>query len=51
MLLSTMVCLVSNIWRAKAATYGSFMGACALSGVGASPAEVSGPLWNHRDPN
>jgi hypothetical protein len=47
MLLSTMVCLVSNIWRAKAATYGSFMGACALSGVGA---KVSGSLWNHHDP-
>jgi len=40
-LASTLICLVSNIWRAKAQTYGSFMGACVLNGIGAGPAEVS----------
>ena len=40
MLLSTLMCLASNIWRAKAQTYSSFMGACVLNGIGAGPAEV-----------
>lgn len=39
-LASTLVCLASSIWRAKATTYGSFMGACVLNGLGAGPAEV-----------
>ncbi|KUL89205.1 hypothetical protein ZTR_03616 [Talaromyces verruculosus] len=30
---------VSNIWRAVAKDYGSFMGACILNGIGAGPAE------------
>jgi hypothetical protein len=40
LLASTMICLVSNIWRAVAKDYGSFMGACILNGVGAGVAEV-----------
>jgi MFS family permease len=31
------------IWRAKATTYGSFMGACVLNGIGAGPAETMQP--------
>lgn len=38
---STLVCLVSNIWRAVATSYESYMGACILNGIGAGPAEVS----------
>lgn len=37
---SSLICLASNIWRAKAQTYSSFMGACVLNGIGAGPAEV-----------
>jgi len=37
---SVLICLVSNIWRAKAQTYSSFMGACVLNGIGAGPGEV-----------
>ncbi|KAI9877678.1 MAG: hypothetical protein M1830_003158 [Pleopsidium flavum] len=40
---STMICLISNIWRAKAQTYGSFMGACVLNGIGAGPGETIQP--------
>lgn len=40
LLVSTMVCLVSNIWRALAKDYNSFMGACILNGIGAGVAEV-----------
>lgn len=40
LLASTLICLASNIWRAKATTYRSFMGACVLNGLGAGPAEV-----------
>ena len=29
LIFSTIICLVSTIWRAEAKTYGSFMGACA----------------------
>lgn len=43
LLASTLVCLASNIWRAKAQTYGSFMGACVLNGIGAGPAETAQP--------
>lgn len=39
-LASTLVCFGSAIWRAKATTYGSFMGACVLNGLGAGPGEV-----------
>ncbi|CAI7602543.1 unnamed protein product [Penicillium manginii] len=43
LIFSTLICLVSNIWRAKANTYGSYMGACVLNGFGAGPAETSQP--------
>lgn len=39
-LVSTLICLVSNIWRALAKDYRSFMGACILNGIGAGMAEV-----------
>ena len=40
LLLSTLLSLGSCIWKAKATTYGSFMGACVLNGLGAGPGEV-----------
>lgn len=40
---STLICLTSNIWRALAQDYASFMGACILNGIGAGPAEVHFP--------
>ena len=40
LIFSTIICFASTIWRAKAKTYGSFLGACALNGIGAGPAEV-----------
>lgn len=40
-LASLLICFGSAIWRARAQTYGSFMGACVLNGIGAGPAEVS----------
>lgn len=40
---STLICFGSSIWRAKANTYGSFMGACVLNGIGAGPAETQQP--------
>jgi hypothetical protein len=33
----------SCIWRARAQTYGSFMGACVVNGIGAGPAETAQP--------
>ncbi|KAK3704869.1 hypothetical protein LTR37_013560 [Vermiconidia calcicola] len=39
-LASQLVCVASAIWRARAKTYGSFMGACVLNGIGAGPAET-----------
>ena len=43
LLLSTLVCLVSNIWRAVAKDYRSYMGACILNGLGAGVAETAQP--------
>ncbi|CEO59724.1 Putative MFS transporter [Penicillium brasilianum] len=43
LIFSTLICLVSNIWRALATSYGSYMGACILNGFGAGPAETSQP--------
>lgn len=43
LIFSTLICLVSNIWRALATSYGSYMGACVLNGFGAGPAETSQP--------
>ncbi|KAK4860787.1 hypothetical protein LT330_004518 [Penicillium expansum] len=43
LIFSTLICLVSNIWRAVATSYGSYIGACVLNGFGAGPAETSQP--------
>ncbi|KAJ5606614.1 Major facilitator superfamily domain general substrate transporter [Penicillium lagena] len=43
LIFSTLICLVSNVWRAVAPTYGSYMGACVLNGFGAGPAETAQP--------
>ncbi|KAI7970320.1 hypothetical protein EIK77_005461 [Talaromyces pinophilus] len=48
LIISTLICLVSNIWRAVAKDYGSFMGACILNGIGAGPAETK---WHRVPPN
>lgn len=40
---STLICFGSSIWRAKANSYNSFMGACVLNGIGAGPAETAQP--------
>lgn len=40
---STLLCLASSIWRARATSYSSFMGASVLSGVGAGPCETLMP--------
>jgi len=40
---SQLVCLGSMVWRARAQTYNSFMGACILNGIGAGPAESIQP--------
>ncbi|KAH8894705.1 serine/threonine kinase 16 [Thozetella sp. PMI_491] len=40
---SQLICLGSSIWRARATTYNSFMGACVLNGIGAGPAETIQP--------
>lgn len=40
---SNIVVLASMIWRARATTYSSFMGACVLNGIGAGPAETIQP--------
>lgn len=42
-IISNLVCLASMIWRARAQTYGSFLGACILNGIGAGPAESIQP--------
>ena len=47
LIFSTLVCLVINVWRAVATTYGSYMGACVLNGFGAGPAEASFPTYPH----
>lgn len=40
---SSLICFGSSIWRARAQTYNSFMGACVLNGIGAGPAETAQP--------
>ena len=40
---SQLICFGSYIWRARATTYNSFMGACVLNGIGAGPAETIQP--------
>ncbi|KAK3115112.1 hypothetical protein LTR53_005889 [Teratosphaeriaceae sp. CCFEE 6253] len=41
--MSQLICFGSSIWRAKANSYSSFMGACVLNGIGAGPAETIQP--------
>ncbi|TKA70621.1 hypothetical protein B0A55_07586, partial [Friedmanniomyces simplex] len=40
---SQLICFGSSIWRARANSYSSFMGACVLNGIGAGPAETIQP--------
>lgn len=40
---SQLINIAACIWRARATTYNSFMGACALNGIGAGPAETIQP--------
>ncbi|KAL5116349.1 hypothetical protein ACEQ8H_005697 [Pleosporales sp. CAS-2024a] len=42
-LASQLINIGSSIWRARAKTYSSFMGACVLNGIGAGPAETTMP--------
>ncbi|KAF9700183.1 hypothetical protein EKO04_001593 [Ascochyta lentis] len=42
-LLSQLINFGTSIWRAKANSYGSFMGACIVNGLGAGPAETIMP--------
>ncbi|PQE30908.1 MFS transporter protein [Rutstroemia sp. NJR-2017a WRK4] len=43
LIFSLAICFGSSIWRAEAKSYGSFMGACVLNGIGAGPAETAQP--------
>ena len=43
LLASQLICFGTSIWRAKAQSYGSFMGACVVNGIGAGPAETIMP--------
>ncbi|KAI0152783.1 major facilitator superfamily domain-containing protein [Xylariaceae sp. FL1272] len=40
---STLICIASSIWRAKATSYDSFLGACILNGFAAGPCETLPP--------
>ncbi|KAF2642880.1 MFS transporter-like protein [Massarina eburnea CBS 473.64] len=42
-ILSQVINFGTSIWRAKATSYGSFMGACVVNGIGAGPAETIMP--------
>lgn len=42
-LLSTAICAFSSVWRARATSYNSFMGASVLNGLGAGPCETLMP--------
>ncbi|KAF3760708.1 MFS general substrate transporter [Cryphonectria parasitica EP155] len=42
-ILSSLICAFSSVWRARATSYGSFMGACVLNGLGAGPCETLMP--------
>lgn len=42
-ILSSLICVISAIWRARATSYNSFMGASILSGIGAGPCETLMP--------
>lgn len=41
---SNIICLASCLWQAKAGSYGSFMAARVLDGIGAAANETLGPL-------
>lgn len=43
-IITTIITMASCIWRAKATTYNSFLGASILCGIGASPGETLGPI-------
>lgn len=43
LIFSQLICFASSIWRAKATTYSSFMGATILNGIGAGPSETIQP--------
>ncbi|OBT98042.1 hypothetical protein VE01_04066 [Pseudogymnoascus verrucosus] len=43
LIISIFICFASSIWRARATSYNSFMGACVLNGIGAGPAETAQP--------
>ncbi|KAF1956986.1 MFS transporter-like protein [Byssothecium circinans] len=42
-IISQIINFGTSIWRAKATSYGSFMGACVVNGIGAGPAETIMP--------
>lgn len=42
-ILSTLICAISSIWRARATSYNSFMGASVLNGIAAGPCETLQP--------
>lgn len=42
-ILSQLINFGTSVWRAKATSYGSFMGACVVNGIGAGPAETIMP--------
>ncbi|KAF7531731.1 hypothetical protein G7054_g8594 [Neopestalotiopsis clavispora] len=43
LIVSTLVCAISSIWRARATSYNSFMGASVLNGLAAGPCETVQP--------
>ncbi|KAH6689922.1 major facilitator superfamily domain-containing protein [Leptodontidium sp. MPI-SDFR-AT-0119] len=43
LIFSCLICFASSIWRARAKSYGSFLGAYVLNRLGASPAETAQP--------
>ncbi|EMD68313.1 hypothetical protein GGP41_001858 [Bipolaris sorokiniana] len=43
LLLSQLINFGTSIWRAKANSYGAFMGACIVNGIGAGPSETTMP--------
>ncbi|KAI1336650.1 major facilitator superfamily domain-containing protein [Xylariaceae sp. FL0016] len=43
MIISSLICAISSIWRARATSYESFMGASILNGIGAGPCETLMP--------
>ncbi|ETS81177.1 hypothetical protein PFICI_06179 [Pestalotiopsis fici W106-1] len=43
LIVSTLICAISSIWRARATSYNSFMGASVLNGLAAGPCETIQP--------